>query len=406
VSGGGEKNIIDVSGVSVKYALTGGRPRTAQEFLIGFARGKVFRSESFWALKNVSFSLRKGASLGIIGPNGSGKSTLLKVLAGIIEPTEGEIRLRGSLAPLIELGAGFDPELTGEENIYLNGSILGLSRSRIAGKFQKIIEFAEVGNFIYSPLRTYSSGMLARLAFAVAVEVEADILAVDEVLSVGDEGFRKKCHQRIDDIISKGVTLLFVSHSLGEVQRLCDLSLWIDHGKARAFGESELVSRRYLLHFDKTVFGDIPLEHEYKKYIDSMFLRGITSGYIVNGERFYNPENRINRAEFAVFLSKALGLKKEENTSQVFNDVSANHWAAKYIAWIYEQGLIDGVRGDDSKLYFYPDDYITSNDLKGILSRLDAGKIEGIIRGEEQVLTRGDIARIFYEFFDFSEGEE
>ena len=177
---------VRASKISVKYLLTSERPRTLQEFFINLAHGRRYQKSDFWALKDVSFEVAKGESLGIIGPNGAGKSTLLKVISGILDPTEGEVSVHGKIGPMIELGAGFDLELTGQENIYLNASLLGLRKKEIDRKFKSIVDFSELSDFIYSPLKTYSSGMVARLAFSIATEVEPEILIVDEILSVGD----------------------------------------------------------------------------------------------------------------------------------------------------------------------------------------------------------------------------
>lgn len=395
--------VIDLSGVSVEYILTDGSPRTLQEFLIGLAKGKTKRTRSFYALDDISFTVRKGESLGIVGQNGAGKSTLLKVIAGVIKPSCGNVVVKGKIAPLIELGTGFDMELTGRENIYLNASILGLSKRAIDRKFANIVEFSEIANFIHSPLRSYSSGMVARLAFSIAVEVEADILIVDEVLAVGDEGFRKKCHQRIESILNSSTTVLFVSHAMDEVQQFCRSIVWLEHGKIRAAGDTQRISRDYLVHFDKTVFEDVTEEHPYKKYIDAMFIHGITDGYSVNGRRYYSPENRISRAEFAVLLSKAGGIGKSYKAKSIFDDVSESHATARHIMWTYEKGLIDPIKDERGRLYFRPDAYVTAKDVKGILSRMDAHRCEEAMSDGSEFVTLGEIARIFYFFFELTD---
>jgi lipopolysaccharide transport system ATP-binding protein len=198
-----------------------------------------------WALKDVSFQLRKGETLGIIGPNGSGKSTLLKLLARITEPSEGEIYIDGSITALLELGAGFHPELTGRENIYLTGAILGMSKTDIEAKFREIVEFADLWNFIDTPVKRYSTGMAVRLGFAAAVSVDPEILLVDEVLAVGDETFRKRCLKRIDSFIASGKTLVVVSHSLQEVQRIAHRAILIDQGLLKADGVPARVIEEY-----------------------------------------------------------------------------------------------------------------------------------------------------------------
>jgi ABC-type polysaccharide/polyol phosphate transport system ATPase subunit len=393
--------VIDLSGVSVKYALTTERPKTLQEFFIGLARGKRAKSRNFYALNDITLKVKRGDAIGIIGSNGAGKSTLLKVIAKVIKPTGGKVLTKGKIAPIIELGTGFDNELTGEENIYLNASILGLSKRQINEKFDRIVDFSELENFIYSPMRSYSSGMIARLAFSIAAEVDADILVVDEVLSVGDEVFKKKCQEKIDAIMKRGATLLFVSHSMDEVQRLCETVIWMDGGKIVASGSAEHITKKYLLRRDKTVFQDIPEDHPYRKYISAMFTHGVASGYSINGRRYYNPDNRISRAEFAVFLSKAMGMKKTFRPKRLFVDVFERNPSASHITWVYDRGLIDAARDSRGNLCFHPDGYMKMAEAKEIMSRIDPGKSREVVFGEVDELSRGETARIFYEFFDF-----
>lgn len=240
-----DETMIKVEGLSLRYRLIKERPKTLQEYVIRLLKGKRLEHEGFWALRNVSLEVKKGETLGIIGPNGAGKSTLLKVISGVLRPSEGTVTVNGKIAPLIELGAGFDMELTGAENIYLNASILGLSRKEINGKFASIVDFSELGDFIHSPLKSYSSGMVARLGFSIATEVEPDILIIDEILAVGDERFRRKCDERIKRFKERGTTILFVSHSMNEVKRLCDSALWLDHGVPRMYGDPESVTKEY-----------------------------------------------------------------------------------------------------------------------------------------------------------------
>ena len=236
---------VDISGVFVRYRLVKEKPKTLQEFIINRLKGKRIEYEEFWALKDINIKLNKGETLGIIGHNGAGKSTLLKVVAGVLKPPKGSITVNGTIAPLIELGAGFDMELTGEENIYLNASILGFSRKEINKKFNAIVEFSELGEFIYSPLKSYSSGMISRLGFSIATEVKPDILIIDEILAVGDEAFRRKSEERILGFKKIGITILFVSHDMQDVRKLCDNVLWLDHGMPRMYGNSEVVTNEY-----------------------------------------------------------------------------------------------------------------------------------------------------------------
>jgi ABC-2 type transport system ATP-binding protein len=237
---------VDISDVFVKYRLAREKPKTFQEYFIHRLKGKSIDYEDFWALKGISLKVQKGESVGIIGHNGAGKSTLLKVIAGVLKPTQGNISACGMIAPLIELGAGFDPELTGKENIYLNASILGFSRKEIDSKFDAIVDFAELDEFIHSPLKSYSSGMVSRLGFSIATEVNPEILIVDEVLAVGDELFKRKSRDRILGFKEKGVSILFVSHAMEDVKTLCDKVLLLDHGTTKMYGDPETVIDEYL----------------------------------------------------------------------------------------------------------------------------------------------------------------
>ncbi|HXX53033.1 MAG TPA: ABC transporter ATP-binding protein [Thermodesulfovibrionales bacterium] len=243
--GGKNETAISLSDVSVKYRVIKEKRRTLQEYLINRLKGKRVNYEAFWALKDITLELNRGETIGIIGHNGAGKSTLLKVIAGVLKPTEGKVNVYGRIAPLIELGAGFDMELTGSENIYMNGSILGLSRREIGRKFDKIVAFSELEEFIYSPLRSYSSGMIARLGFSIATEVDPDILIIDEILAVGDEHFSKKCNERILNFIKRGTTIFLVSHNMTDIRRLCNNVLWLDHGLTRLRGNPDVVTNEY-----------------------------------------------------------------------------------------------------------------------------------------------------------------
>ena len=236
---------IQIRGVSVRYRLAKEKPKTLQEYIIQRLKGRKMDYEDFWALKNINLEVRKGETLGIIGHNGAGKSTLLKVIARVLKPTEGTVAVNGKIAPLIELGAGFDMELTGMENIYLNASILGLSRKKIEEIIPPVVDFSELHEFIYSPLKSYSSGMVARLGFSIATEVNPDILIVDEILAVGDERFKKKCDERILGFRERGVTMLLVSHSMADIERLCSKVLWFDHGMPKMYGDPESVIKAY-----------------------------------------------------------------------------------------------------------------------------------------------------------------
>lgn len=242
---GTDDMMINLKDVSVQYRLVKERPKTFQEYLINYLRGKRIHAEAFLALSGISLCVHKSESLGIIGLNGAGKSTLLKVIAGVIKPVSGEVNVYGKVAPLIELGAGFDYELTARENIFLNTSILGFSKKEIEKKYERIVEFSEIKDFIYTPLKSFSSGMIARLGFSIATEVDPDILIIDEILAVGDEHFRKKSRERIIDFRKRGITILFVSHAMQEVKALCDRVVWLEHGRIRMAGNPEDVITEY-----------------------------------------------------------------------------------------------------------------------------------------------------------------
>ena len=236
-------NAVEVRGLSKNYPLTEsqfGRLR----HLFGAARGAP--QGGLWALRDVSFSVAKGEAFGIIGANGSGKSTLLQIIAGILKPTSGEFQVNGRLAALLELGSGFSPEFTGRDNVYLNGALLGFSREQIDARFETIERFAEIGDFISQPIRTYSTGMVLRLAFSVAAHVDPEILIVDEALAVGDIAFRHRCMRRIHELRAQGATILFVSHETGDVKALCERCLWLQNGTMQAIGEADEVVAKYL----------------------------------------------------------------------------------------------------------------------------------------------------------------
>ena len=242
-----EKNkvMIDVDHVTIRFNLCSQNIDNLKEYFIKFIKKELMFQE-FLAVKDVSFQVRAGEAWGLIGTNGSGKSTMLKAISGILKPYKGSITINGSVAPLIELGAGFDQELTARENIFLNGCVLGHSEKFMRDHFEEIVDFAEIREFLDSPLKNYSSGMKARLGFSIATMVKPEILIVDEILSVGDYKFRQKCEKRMKELLDGGTTLLFVSHSIEEVKRLCDHALWIDRGVARMQGEAIEVCDAYM----------------------------------------------------------------------------------------------------------------------------------------------------------------
>lgn len=236
--------VIDVEHVTVRFNLANEKVDNLKEYIIKLVKKELLFQE-FFAVKDVSFQVRKGEAWALIGTNGSGKSTLLKAISGIIRPYKGSIKVHGEVAPLIELGAGFDSNLTARENIFLNGCVLGHSKKYMEEHFNEIVDFAELWDFLDSPIKNYSSGMRARLGFAVATMVKPDILICDEVLAVGDFLFQQKCMERMKQMLSGGTTLLFVSHNIAQVRKLCDHAVWLDKGEIRAIGEVNEVCDQY-----------------------------------------------------------------------------------------------------------------------------------------------------------------
>ena len=237
--------MIDVDHVTVRFNLANQKVDNLKEYFVKLLKKELMFQE-FLALKDISFQVREGEAWGLIGSNGSGKSTMLKAISGILKPYKGSVTVNGSVAPLIELGAGFDQELTARENIFLNGCVLGHTEKFMKEHFDEIVDFAELHKFLDSPIKNYSSGMKARLGFSVATMVRPEILIVDEILAVGDFKFRQKCEQRMSEMLSGGTTLLYVSHNINEVKRLCDHAIWIDKGVARMQGEVDAVCDAYM----------------------------------------------------------------------------------------------------------------------------------------------------------------
>lgn len=237
--------MIDVDHVTIRFNLASEKIDNLKEYFVKLVKRELMFQE-FLAVKDVSFQVKKGEAWGLIGTNGSGKSTMLKAISRILKPYKGTITVNGTVAPLIELGAGFDQELTARENIFLNGCVLGHTEKFMKEHFDEIVDFAELHDFLDSPIKNYSSGMSARLGFSIATMVKPEILIVDEILAVGDYKFRQKCEQRMAEMLSGGTTLLYVSHSIEEVKRLCDHALWIDKGVARMQGEVNEVCDAYM----------------------------------------------------------------------------------------------------------------------------------------------------------------
>lgn len=237
--------MIKVNNVSMKFNLGIEKNFSLKQFFIDFLKRKKKKKNEFWALNDVSFEVKKGEVVGFIGTNGAGKSTLLKLIAGVMKPTKGNIEIYGNICPMIELGAGFDMDLTARENIYLNGAVLGYTKSFIDEKFDEIVDFSELRDFLDVPVRNFSSGMVARLAFSIATIVDPEILIVDEILSVGDIAFQQKSEKKMRTMIGGGTTVLFVSHSIDQIKNLCDRVVWLDHGNVKQIGQAKEVCDAY-----------------------------------------------------------------------------------------------------------------------------------------------------------------
>lgn len=239
-----KETIIRVEDVSICFNMSKERVDNIKEWAIKFAKRQL-QFEEFWALKGINLDIKRGESVGLIGSNGSGKSTLLKTMAGVLKPTKGKVTVNGTIAPLIELGAGFDQDLTARENIFLNGAVLGYSKEQMESFFDDIVEFSELREFLDVPVKNFSSGMFARLGFAIATVVRPDILICDEILAVGDFKFQEKCRNRILKMKEEGTTILFVSHSTGDVEKICEKAAWIQKGDLVMYGDAEQVCSAY-----------------------------------------------------------------------------------------------------------------------------------------------------------------
>lgn len=238
------KTIIQVNDVTMRFRMNNDRILSLKEFVTTALRGKLEYND-FTALNHVSFDVKQGETLGLVGHNGAGKSTMLKVISGILKPTMGSVSIQGNIVPMLELGSGFDMDLTGRENIFLNGAILGYSEKFLKTRYDEVVTFSELGQFIEMPIRNYSSGMLARLAFSIASMVEPEVLIVDEILSVGDADFQEKSKARMLELMGGGTTVLFVSHSLDQIREMCDRCIWLEHGQIKAIGSANEVCDAY-----------------------------------------------------------------------------------------------------------------------------------------------------------------
>ena len=339
-----DKPIIEVKGLSKRYTISHeqgiGRYNTFRDTVMDAAKAPFRRmaggppsttEETFWALKDISFKVNEGEVIGIIGRNGAGKTTLLKILSKITPPTEGKAILRGRVSSLLEVGTGFHPELTGRENIYLNGAILGMTRGEIDEKFDDIVKFSEIEQFLDTPVKRYSSGMYVRLAFSVAAHLEPEILLVDEVLAVGDVQFQKKCLGKMKDVATIGRTVLFVSHNMGAIKTLCSRAILIDKGKIDTIGDAEEVANHYLdVKTDLTASSkfDVNLNDSNPLGFRSVSLRDPETGVILDRIPFQKPFD----IEFEIIsrrkLNPVIGVAIVNNEGQI---ITTNHNSERYI---------------------------------------------------------------------------
>jgi len=305
--------VIEIHNLSKSYTISHRPPYETfrdsavelikKPFYLLSRKNKAIKTEEFWALKNINISIHKGEKIGIIGKNGAGKSTLLKILSQITHPTTGEIVLRGRVASLLEVGTGFHPELTGRENIYLNGAILGMKQKEIAKKFDEIVAFSEIEKFLDTPVKRYSSGMYVRLAFAVAAHLEPEILIVDEVLAVGDAQFQKKCLGKMEEVGKQGRTIIFVSHNMGVVNQLCEKCILIENGKITEYGQTSRVISRYMT---------ANIKNTSKVVFDKNTIRSGNANYLFDWAELRNKENQA-QTEFSMGANLTIVIKFHKN---------------------------------------------------------------------------------------------
>ncbi len=359
-----EDYAIEVNDVTMVFNMASEQLNSLKEYFIKIAKHELF-FEEFKALKNISFKIKRGETVGLVGTNGSGKSTMLKVIAGVLEPTSGNCVVRGNIAPLIELGAGFDYELTARENIYLNGALLGYTKEFLDSKMEEIIEFAELEDFMDMPLKNYSSGMTARIAFAIATITEPDVLIVDETLSVGDVFFQKKCEKRIKHFVDSGdVTVLLVSHSMDQVERICERAIWIEKGDMRMDGPVEDVCQAYREQF---AFTDITEDTPHAKEIWWLARQKISKGY---PDDTFRPNVKVARCDVAAMLyrySDAIDYSPSEGDRKRFIDVTDKTPHQESILWLGNSGIADVV----AQTEFQPDAKVKRYELAKMLYILD-----------------------------------
>ena len=335
--------VIDVDRVSIRFNLASEKVDNLKEYAIKLMKHELMFQE-FLALQDVSLKVKKGESWGLIGTNGSGKSTLLKTISGILQPYKGTVTTKGTIAPLIELGAGFDGNLTGRENIYLNGMVLGHSRKFMDEHFDEIVQFANLKKFLDSPIKNFSSGMKARLGFSVATVVNPDILIVDEVLEVGDYNFRRRCQERMQQMLAGGTTLLFVSHNIQTVKNLCDNAIWLDKGVVRMAGPSELVCNAYKEEQDR--IAKEKKEEKQEKETSYSVKSNVVQSCLGRYSRDLDLDSRDDTDEFENSLRK----KEEELKSGVLEGDKEDALKAKILMMKYVEAEYDGDK-DKQALY-------------------------------------------------------
>ncbi len=323
---------IEITNLSKMYKLYATPNDRLKEAL---SIGKKKRYKEYFALKNVSFNVQQGEMLGIIGTNGAGKSTLLKIITGVLNQTEGSMRINGKISAILELGAGFNPEYTGIENIYLNGTVLGYTREEMDAKIEDIVNFADIGGFIHQPVKTYSSGMFARLAFAVAINVEPDILIVDEALAVGDLDFQLKCMSKFNEFREKKKTILFVSHDINSIKRYCDKVIWLKNGKIEAQGDTDYVTDKYLDFLKK----DESEKIQETNYIKASDIAQITDIYIIDSEG-----NKTTEVEFGSKIQVKMEFEVKKKIGDIVAGIAIKTIDHKYICGL--NTLLDGYNFD------------------------------------------------------------
>lgn len=354
-----DRPVIEFFDVSARYWIPREKINSLKEYTIRWFQRRIAYSQ-LWALKNINFKIYRGEIFGVIGRNGAGKSTLLRIIASVLYPTSGKVEINGNVAPLLELGAGFHSELTGIENVYLNGALLGYSRKEIESLLPWIVEFSEMADFIDAPIRTYSSGMLARLGFAVAVARRPEILLVDEVLSVGDNRFQYKCLQRINEFRRHGTTILLVSHNMDTIQSYCSRAAWLDQGKIMSLGQASEVIQEYeqamqdntnqqvgveleLQPADRVEkeihFADVPPTHWVHPYLLALTRAGYE---VTHAGGFFYPDSLTSRAQLAILALRCMwGPKYEPKPAagNIFPDVPAGEWLSCFLEENHHFGL-------------------------------------------------------------------